>query len=115
MSETTYSDYLQLDKLLNTQDVRSDPPEHDELLFIIIHQSYELWFKQVLYEVDAIKQLFSDNDLFGAIHLFKRVRMILKTLVGKLDILETMTPLSFNSFRDRLDTASGFQSVQQRL
>jgi len=114
MSETTYSSYLQLDKLLSTQHVRSDPPEHDEMLFIIIHQTYELWFKQVLHELDAIKIQFSENDLFGSIHLFKRVRMILKTLVGQLDILETMTPLSFNSFRDRLDSASGFQSVQFR-
>ena len=114
MSETTYSEYLELDKLLNAQRVRSDPPEHDELLFIIIHQTYELWFKQLLHELDEIKVLFSTNDLFGALHLFKRVRMILKTLVGQLDILETMTPLSFSSFRDRLDTASGFQSVQFR-
>ena len=114
MSETTYSSYLQLDKLLDAQHVRSDPPEHDELLFIIIHQTYELWFKQLLHELDRVKLLFSENDLFGALHLFKRVRMILKTLVGQLDILETMTPLSFNSFRDRLDSASGFQSVQFR-
>jgi tryptophan 2,3-dioxygenase len=114
MSETTYSHYLELDKLLDAQKVRSDPPEHDELLFIIIHQTYELWFKDLLHELDRIKILFSENDLFGAIHLFKRVRMILKTLVGQLDILETMTPLSFNSFRDRLDSASGFQSVQFR-
>jgi tryptophan 2,3-dioxygenase len=114
MSDTTYSGYLKLDKLLSAQEVRSDPPEHDELLFIIIHQTYELWFKQLLHELDRIKVLFSGNDLFDAIHLFKRVRMILKTLVGQLDILETMTPLSFNSFRDRLDTASGFQSVQFR-
>ena len=114
MSDTTYSSYLKLDKLLSAQQVRSDPPEHDELLFIVIHQTYELWFKQLLHELDQIKVLFSGNDLFDAIHLFKRVRMILKTLVGQLDILETMTPLSFSSFRDRLDTASGFQSVQFR-
>ncbi len=114
MSDITYSSYLKLDELLNAQQVRSDPPEHDELLFIIIHQTYELWFKQLLHELDEIKVQFSANELFPAIHLFKRVRMILKTLVGQLDILETMTPLSFNSFRDRLDTASGFQSVQFR-
>ncbi|MEE8412059.1 MAG: tryptophan 2,3-dioxygenase family protein [Acidobacteriota bacterium] len=114
MSDTTYSSYLKLDELLNAQQVRSDPPEHDEMLFIILHQTYELWFKDLLHELDRIKILFSANDLFGSIHLFKRVRMILKTLVGQLDILETMTPLSFSSFRDRLDTASGFQSVQFR-
>ncbi|NIM02454.1 MAG: tryptophan 2,3-dioxygenase, partial [Acidobacteria bacterium] len=64
----------------------AEPPEHDEMLFIVIHQVYELWFKQLLHELDAIKKLFSANDLFGSIHLFKRVRMILKTLVGQLDI-----------------------------
>ena len=114
MSEVTYAKYLQIDKLLNLQEVRSDPEEHDELLFIIIHQTYELWFKQMLHELDEVKEQFSNNELYSALHLFKRLRMIFKTLVGQLDILETMTPLSFNSFRDRLDTASGFQSVQFR-
>ena len=114
MAQMTYSSYLDLDTLLNSQRVRSDPEEHDEMLFIVIHQVYELWFKQLLHELDHIKGLFSANDLYASLHLFKRVRMILKTLVGQLDILETMTPLSFNSFRDRLETASGFQSVQFR-
>jgi len=114
MSDVTYASYLKIDKLLNLQQVRSEPEEHDELLFIIIHQTYELWFKQMLHEIDAVKLKFSSNDLFESIHMFKRLRMILKTLVGQLDILETMTPMSFNSFRDRLDTASGFQSVQFR-
>jgi len=109
-----YASYLKLEQLLNLQEPKSKPAEHDEMLFIILHQTYELWFKDLLHELDRIKILFSGNDLFGSIHLFKRVRMILKTLVGQLDILETMTPLSFSSFRDRLDTASGFQSVQFR-
>ena len=110
----TYASYLQLDKLLALQQPRSEPPEHDETLFIIIHQTYELWFKQLLHELDKLKRAFTSNDLYGAIHTFKRVRMILKTLVQQLDILETMTPMSFASFRDRLDTASGFQSTQFR-
>ena len=84
------------------------------MLFIVIHQVYELWFKQVLHEIDRVKGQFRDNDLFGAISAFQRVRMILKTLVGQLDVLETMTPLSFVAFRDRLETASGFQSLQFR-
>jgi tryptophan 2,3-dioxygenase len=110
----TYSTYLNLDQLLELQLVRSDPPEHDELLFIVIHQVYELWFKVVLHETDKVKRDLSANDLFGAIATFKRIRTIMKTLVGQLDILETMTPMSFTAFRDRLETASGFQSVQYR-
>ncbi len=110
----TYRDYLMVDELLSLQQSRSNPPEHDEQLFIIIHQTYELWFKLLLHEFDKINRDFSDNDLFGAIHTFKRARTIMKTLVGQIDILETMTPMSFTSFRDRLDTASGFQSVQFR-
>jgi tryptophan 2,3-dioxygenase len=110
----TYSGYLALDRLLNLQHRRSDPSEHDEMLFIIIHQVYELWFKQLLHEFDKVKADFSSDNLFGAIGTLKRVRMMLKTLVGQLDILETMTPLSFMSFRDRLESASGFQSSQFR-
>ncbi len=110
----TYADYLQLDSLLKLQEPRSVPPEHDETLFIVIHQVYELWFKLLLHELDKIKRDFSTNDLFGAINTFKRARTIMKTLVGQLDILETMTPMSFTSFRDRLETASGFQSTQFR-
>jgi tryptophan 2,3-dioxygenase len=110
----TYSSYLHLPQLLELQQPRSDPPEHDEMLFIVIHQVFELWFKLVLQEADKVEQDFSANDLYGAIATWKRLRTILKTLVGQLDILETMTPLSFASFRDRLDTASGFQSFQFR-
>lgn len=110
----TYGDYLKLDSLLELQEAKSSPPEHDEMLFIVIHQVYELWFKLVLHELEKVKADFSANNLFGAIHTFKRVRTILKTLVGQLDILETMTPMSFASFRDRLETASGFQSMQFR-
>src|SRR5947199_5197350 len=114
MPPLTYANYLDLEKLLTLQKPRSTPPEHDEMLFIIIHQTYELWFKQLLHEFEKIKSDFSGGDLFGAIHSFKRTRTIMKTLVGQVDILETMTPTSFSSFRDRLETASGFQSVQFR-
>jgi tryptophan 2,3-dioxygenase len=114
MPPLTYASYLDLEKLLSLQKPRSSPPEHDETLFIIIHQTYELWFKQVLHEFDKIKRDFSAGDLFGAIHTFKRVRTIMKVLVAQVDILETMTSSSFSSFRDRLETASGFQSVQFR-
>jgi tryptophan 2,3-dioxygenase len=114
MPPLTYASYLDLEKLLTLQKPRSSPAEHDETLFIIIHQTYELWFKQLLHEFEKIKRDFSAGDLFGAIHSFKRVRTIMKVLVAQVDILETMTPSSFSSFRDRLETASGFQSVQFR-
>ena len=110
----TYSDYLQLDRLLALQKPLSDPEEHDETLFIVVHQIYELWFKLLLHEFEKIKRDLSENRLYGAIDTFKRVRTIMKTMVGQLDILETMTPMSFTSFRDRLESASGFQSVQFR-
>src|SRR3989442_8165038 len=114
MPPLTYANYLDLEKLLTLQKPRSTPAEHDEMLFIIIHQTYELWFKQLLHEFEKIKRDFSAGDLFGAIHSFKRTRTIMKTLVQQVDILETMTPSSFSSFRDRLETASGFQSIQFR-
>src|SRR6201981_1021351 len=114
MPPLTYASYLDLENLLTLQRPRSAPAEHDEMLFIIIHQTYELWFKQLLHEFEKINKDFSAGDLFGAIHSFKRTRTIMKTLVGQVDILETMTPSSFSSFRDRLARASGFQSVQFR-
>src|SRR5438067_12056760 len=113
-SDLTYSTYLKLDQLLNLQHPRSQPPEHDELLFIIVHQAYELWFKLQLHEFEKIRRDFVDNHLYGAIATFKRTRMIMKTMVEQVDIVETLTPMSFNSFRDRLENASGFQSVQFR-
>ena len=110
----TYTSYLQVDELLNLQKELSDGPEQDELLFIIIHQVYELWFKQILHEVDFLEVKLSDGDTPAALHTMKRIRTILKTMVSQIDILETMTPMSFESFRDRLSTSSGFQSAQFR-
>jgi len=114
-TQLTYSSYLKIDELLSLQQPKSDPVEHDEILFIIIHQVYELWFKLILHEFEKVKLDFSSNRLWEAVATFKRIRMVLKTLVGQIDILETMTPMSFMSFRHRLDTASGFQSAQLRL
>lgn len=110
----TYPTYLGLPQLLALQVPRSEPAEHDEMLFIVIHQVYELWFKLLLHESDALCRQLGRGDLFPAIATLKRCRTVMKTLVGQLDILETMTPLSFASFRNRLDTASGFQSTQFR-
>ena len=112
--DLTYASYLKLDQLLALQEPRSHPAEHDEMLFIISHQAYELWFKLQLHELDKIKRDFLDNHIYGAIATFKRVRTIMKVMVEQIDILETLTPMSFNSFRDRLETASGFQSSQFR-
>jgi tryptophan 2,3-dioxygenase len=110
----TYSSYLHVDELLDLQRPRSAGPEHDELLFIVIHQVYELWFKEILHEIDRVKALLETNDPHRAQHTLKRVLTILKVLVAQLDILETMTPLEFLSFRERLEAASGFQSDQFR-
>src|SRR6266566_705319 len=117
-----YSDYLQLDKILNAQFPESDKqqqPAHDEMLFIIIHQSYELWFKQLLYEVESVieilkKPSLNDNspELQTVVHRLSRCTAILKVLVHQIDIMETMTPMDFLDFRDMLRPASGFQSWQ---
>ncbi|HEY1375382.1 MAG TPA: tryptophan 2,3-dioxygenase family protein [Gemmataceae bacterium] len=110
----TYADYLHLDDLLKLQVPRSDPPEHDEMIFIVVHQAYELWFKLQLHELEKIKQNVRAGHTYGAIATFKRVRTVMKVMVEQIDIIETLTPMSFNSFRDRLETASGFQSYQFR-
>lgn len=113
-SAVTYSSYLKVDELLNLQKPRSDGPEHDEMLFIIVHQTYELWFKCILHELSRAQQLLEIGDTHASLPVLGRVRTIFKVLVSQIDILETMTPLQFNSFRDRLEAASGFQSVQFR-
>jgi tryptophan 2,3-dioxygenase len=110
----TYTSYLRLDELLDLQTPASGGEEHDEMLFIVIHQVYELWFKQVLHETDLLRRAFEGNDRPLALATLKRILTIFKTLVSQVDILETMTPVSFSSFRHRLDTASGFQSIQFR-
>ena len=121
-----YSDYLGLDKILNSQNPESDKEgkqkAHDEMLFIIIHQAYELWFKQILYEVDSVteimnKPLLNDNspELQTIVHRLQRVVTILKVLVHQIDIMETMTPMDFLDFRDMLRPASGFQSWQFKV
>ena len=107
----TYADYLKLDHLLALQEPGED---HDEMLFIVVHQTYELWFKEVLHELEYLRTLLAGDDLPRAGHAMKRVLTILKVLVAQVDILETMTPLEFLSFRQRLEAGSGFQSAQFR-
>ena len=111
-ASVTYSSYLGLDEVLAAQRPRSG--EHDELLFIIIHQVYELWFKQLLHEATHLQRRLEDGDTTHALHTLKRILTILKTIVAQIDVLETMTPRQFLAFRDRLDAASGFQSAQFR-
>lgn len=111
--QLTYGSYLQLDALLSCQSPTT--AEHDELLFVVIHQVYELWFKQILHEAARLQQRLDAGDSAGALHTARRVAKILKTIVGQLDVLETMTPRQFASFRPELGTASGFQSNQFRV
>ena len=115
-----YSDYLQLDKMLNAQDLESakhGKAAHDEMLFIITHQAYELWFKQIVYELNSIIEIFQlgkvENKRMGqAIHRLERIKEIQRVLIQQIDIIETITPLDFLEFRDLLVPASGFQSIQ---
>lgn len=118
-----YSDYLQLEKLLNSQKLKSEEygqKAHEEMLFIIVHQAYELWFKQILHEVDSINRMFKDDivderSIGVAVSRLQRITEIQKLLIEQLRVLETMTPLDFLEFRDFLIPASGFQSFQFRL
>jgi tryptophan 2,3-dioxygenase len=125
MKELHYSDYLKLDQLLDSQQLKSDLQQahaHDEMLFIIIHQSYELWFKQLLYEVDSIigileKPTLNDDspELQTVVHRLNRCNTILKLLVQQIEVMETMSPMDFLDFRDMLRPASGFQSIQFKI
>lgn len=120
-----YSDYLHLDNLLTSQTPESEKlgkPAHDEMLFIIIHQAYELWFKQLLHEIDSVREIMqspsiNDNspELQTVVHRLSRTVTILKVLVHQVDIMETMTPMDFLDFRDMLRPASGFQSWQFKI
>ena len=122
----TYGSYLRLEQLLSAQHLESDPHAHDELLFITIHQVYELWFKQLLHEATAARDAMlgdtsgatepgnSPNRLWWAQHLLQRMHVVERVLVQQVDVLETMTPQDFLQFRQTLAPASGFQSVQYR-
>lgn len=110
----SYNKYLRVQDLINLQDLRSDPGHHDELLFITVHQAYELWFKQILHEIDAAVQLLEEDRVAAATRAIRRVVDIEKLLVNQIHILESMTPISFLGFRDQLNPASGFQSMQFR-
>jgi tryptophan 2,3-dioxygenase len=110
----TYGSYLRLAELLALQVPQGDPPAHDELLFITVHQVYELWFSQVLYELEAARDAMMAGETWRARHLLRRVHAIERLLVAQVEILETMTPQDFLEFRSVLAPASGFQSAQYR-
>jgi tryptophan 2,3-dioxygenase len=111
-SHLTYGTYLRLDDLLSSQRPLTDV--HDEMLFVIIHQVYELWFKQTLYETGLLQRRLEGGDGAGALATARRIAKILKTVVGQMDVLETMTPQQFARFRPDLGSSSGFQSTQFR-
>ena len=110
----SYNKYLRVQDLINLQDCLSSPAHHDELLFITVHQAYELWFKQVLHELDAAIVSLEEDRVPVATRALRRIVEIEKLLVNQIHILETMTPISFLAFRDQLNPASGFQSMQFR-
>ncbi|HET8677585.1 MAG TPA: tryptophan 2,3-dioxygenase family protein [Blastocatellia bacterium] len=110
----TYGDYLKVRELISLQHLKSDPAQHDETLFIVIHQVYELWFKQLLHEVDAIIERLDRDEPLSAHRLLRRCIEIQRVLVSQVAVLETMTPMDFLAFRDHLMPASGFQSAQFR-
>lgn len=110
----SYGSYLEVDALLNLQHPLSRPEHHDEMLFIVIHQVYELWFKLMLHELDATMEALDRDDLLRVAKHFRRIHAIQRVLEQQIDVLETMTPQEFNQFRDNLNPASGFQSVQFR-
>jgi tryptophan 2,3-dioxygenase len=108
----TYTSYLALEQILGAQNPKSD--EHDEILFIVVHQVYELWFKQLIHELRYLQEMLEAGNDARAFATFKRVLTILKLVVAQLDVIETMTPVQFLAFRERLESASGFQSGQFR-
>jgi tryptophan 2,3-dioxygenase len=110
----SYNKYLRVQELIDLQTCLSSPAHHDELLFITVHQAYELWFKQILHEIDAALRLMNEDATGEAASAMKRVVEIEKLLITQIHILETMTPISFLGFRDELNPASGFQSMQFR-
>jgi tryptophan 2,3-dioxygenase len=110
----SYGSYLKLPQLLDLQKLLSDPPAHDEHLFIIVHQAYELWFKQILFELESVRSLIFSGDVLPAHHLLARVHAVERVIIQQIPVIESMSPQDFLKFRMNLAPASGFQSVQFR-
>src|SRR2546425_12958311 len=109
-----YKGYLKLDELLRLQQPVAQPAEHDETLFIVVHQVFELWFRLLLHEIDKVFEMLDEGDVIESERLTRRLTSIVRLFIPKLSVLETMMPSDFIQFRDRLKPASGFQSVQFR-
>ncbi len=114
LEELNYNSYLRVPELLALQYPQSDPPHHDEMFFIIIHQSFELWFKEILHETDLLAVSLREGSVSRALKVVKRINAILETLCAQIQLLATLTPVEFAGFRSGLGTGSGFQSVQYR-
>jgi len=110
----TYGEYLAVPELISLQRLRSDPAVHDELLFIVVHQAYELWFKQLIFELETVRDRMVDGDALSARHYLTRIHAIERILIDHIQVLETMSPQDFLEFRSLLSPASGFQSAQFR-
>jgi tryptophan 2,3-dioxygenase len=112
--ELSYGSYLKVSELLSLQHLLSDPPAHDELLFIIVHQAYELWFKQLLFELTSVRDLMMEGDAHQPKHLLERAHSIERVMIAQVPVIESMSPQDFLEFRQHLAPASGFQSIQFR-
>jgi tryptophan 2,3-dioxygenase len=112
--ELSYGSYLKVPDLLSLQKLLSEPPAHDELLFIVVHQAYELWFKQLLFELSSVRDLMMEGDAHQAKHLLERVHTIERVMIAQVPVIESMSPQDFLEFRQHLAPASGFQSIQFR-
>lgn len=115
LEKLNYNSYLKVFELLNLQEELSDPPHHDEMFFIVIHQAAELWFKLMLHETEALVQAFRENGISRALKVLRRLTAIMDLQVKQINLLSTLTPVEFSGFRDHLMPASGFQSMQFRL
>src|SRR6266508_4193267 len=110
----SYGTYLKVPELLRLQHLLSEPPAHDELLFIVVHQTYELWFRQILFELESVRDLMFRHEPATARHYLGRIHAIERVLIEQIPVLESMSPQDFLEFRSNLEPASGFQSVQFR-
>jgi tryptophan 2,3-dioxygenase len=110
----SYGSYLRVPELLDLQSLLSDPPAHDELLFIVVHQAYELWFKVMLFELESVRDRLREGNVHGARHSLARVHAVERVMIEHIGVIETMTPQDFLTFRSHLAPGSGFQSVQFR-
>ena len=114
LEELNYNSYLKIPELISLQQLRSDPPHHDEMFFIVIHQSFELWFKEMLHEAGLMAECFTKGEVAHSLKVLKRIQGIITCLTQQIQLLGTLTPEEFAGFREALGTGSGFQSVQFR-